>query len=105
MNLQTTSFSAQEIKKKYEIISFEELGIKINVLNEVAVNGRKLPSGNCYKFGVIIDGQYFWYFNGDPVKKIKDQRVDRSKVREIFSVLSEVNKNTNNIPFAFKVNR
>lgn len=105
MNLQTTPFSDQELKKKYEIITFEELGIKINVLNEVAVSGHKLPSGNCYKFGVIIDGEYFWYFNGDPVKKIQDQRVDRAKVREIFSVLSEVNKKTKNIPFTFKVNR
>ena len=105
MNLQTTPFSDQELKKTYEIVAFEELGIKINVLNEVTANGRKLPSGNCYKFGVIIDGQYFWYFNGDPVKKIQDQRVDRAKVREIFSVLAEVNKKTKNIPFAFKVKR
>jgi hypothetical protein len=105
MNLQTTPFSAQELKKTYEMTTFEELGIKINVLNDISENGRKLPSGNCYKFGVIIEGKYFWYFNGDPVKKIQDQRVDRSKVREIFSVLTEVNKNTENIPFTFKVKR
>jgi hypothetical protein len=105
MNLQTTPFSAQELKKTYEMTTFEELGIKINVLNDTSENGRKLPSGNCYKFGVIIEGKYFWYFNGDPVKKIQDQRVDRSKVREIFSVLTEVNKNTENIPFTFKVKR
>lgn len=105
MNLQTTPFSAKELSKKYDITAFEELGIKINVLNDVSENGRKLPSGNCYKFGVIIDGEYFWYFNGDPVKKIQDQRVDRSKMREIYSVLLELNKNTKNIPFTFKVKR
>jgi hypothetical protein len=105
MNLQTTPFSAQEIKKTYEITAFEELGIKINVLNDVSTNGRKLPSGNCYKFGVIIAGEYFWYFNGEPVKKIQDQRVDRTKMREIYSILLEVNKKTNNIPFTFKVKR
>ena len=105
MNLQTTPFSTQELKKTYEITAFEELGIKINVLNDVSANGRKLPSGNCYKFGVIIAVEYFWYFNGDPVKKIQDQRVDRTKMREIYSILLEVNKNTDNIPFTFKVKR
>ena len=34
MNLQTTLFSEQESKKTYEITSFEELGIKINVLKQ-----------------------------------------------------------------------
>ena len=105
MNLQTTPFSDKELAKKYEITTFEELNIKINVLNDVNANGRKLPSGNCYKFGVVINGEYFWYFNGDPVKKIQDQRVDRAKMREIYSVLLEVNKNTNNIPFTFKVKK
>ena len=105
MNLQTTPFSTQELKKTYEITAFEELGIKINVLNDVSANGRKLPSGNCYKFGVIIAGKYFWYFNGDPVKKIQEQKVDRTKMREIYSILLEVNKNTDNIPFTFKVKR
>jgi hypothetical protein len=105
MNLQTTPFSTQEINKKYEIIAFEELGIKINVLNDINENGRKLPSGNCYKFGVIIAGKYFWYFNGDPVKKIQEQRVDRAKMREIYSILLELNKGTDNTPFTFKVKR
>jgi hypothetical protein len=105
MNLQTTPFSNQEIKKTYEISTFQELGVNINVLNDISENGRKLSSGNCYKFGVIIDGKYFWYFNGDPVKKIQDQRVDRTKMREIYSILLEVNKDTNNIPFTFKVKR
>lgn len=105
MNLQTTPFSIQEIKKTYEITTFKELGININVLNDTGTNGLKLSSGNCYKFGVIIKGKYFWYFNGDPVKKIQEQRVDRTKMREIYSILLEVNKDTSNIPFIFKVKR
>jgi hypothetical protein len=105
MNLQTTPFSTQESKKTYDITTFEELGIRINVLNDVSANGRKLPSGNCYKFGVLIAGNYFWYFNGEPVKKIQDQRVDRSKMREIYGVLLELNKDTENTPFVFKVKR
>jgi hypothetical protein len=105
MNLQTTPFSTQESNKTYETTTFEELGIKINVLNDLSANGRKLPSGNCYKFGVIANGKYFWYFNGEPVRKIQEQRVDRAKMREIYSILLEVNKNTKNIPFVFKVKR
>ena len=103
MNLQVTPFSAQERKKKYELTTFEELGIIINFLNDIGSSSRKIPSGNCYKFGVIIDGNYYWYFNGEPVKKIQEQKVDRTKMREIYSALLELNKDTNNIPFAFKV--
>jgi hypothetical protein len=105
MNLQTTPFSSFENKKKYELNSFEELGVQINVLNEVCPSGHKLPSGNSYKFGTLIDGNYFWYFNGEPVKSIQEQRVDRKKMREIYSVLLEVSKNTSNIPFVFKVKK
>ena len=105
MNLQTIPFSDFENKKKYEINSFDELGIKINVLNEICLNGRKLPSGNLYKFGVLIDEQYFWYFNGEPVRTIQEQRVDRKKMREIYSALLEINKKNSNTPFVFKVKK
>jgi hypothetical protein len=105
MNLQTIPFSSFENKKTYELNTFEELGVKINVLNEISLNGRKLPSGNLYKFGILIDGKYFWYFNGEPVRTIQEQRVDRKKMREIYSVLLEINKNTNNTPFVFKVKK
>ena len=105
MNLQTTPFSNFENKKTYELNAFEELGVQINVLNEVCSNGRKLPSGNLYKFGVLVDGKYFWYFNGEPVRTLQEQRVDRKKMREIYSALLEINKNTNNTPFVFKVKK
>ena len=105
MNLQTTPFSKFENKITYELTEFEELGIKINVLNEVISNARKLPSGNLYKFGVLIDGQYFWYFNGEPVRTLQEQRVDRKKMREIYAILLELNKNTSNTPFVFKVKK
>lgn len=105
MNLQTTPFSASENKKKYEIVSFEELGIKINILNDVAISGRKLPSGNLYKFGVLIKDKYHWYFNGEPVRTLQGQKVDRAKMREIYAILLELNKNTENIPFVFKVKK
>ena len=105
MNLQTTPFSAFEKNKEYEITTFEELGIKINVLNDITINSRKLPSGNLYKFGVLIENNYYWYFNGEPVRTLQEQKVDRKKMREIYSILIEINKNTNNTPFVLKVKK
>jgi len=105
MNLQMTPFSLFENKKKYELNSFEELGVNINVLNEVCLNGHKLPSGNLYKFGAIVGGKYFWYFNGEPVRTIQEQRVDRKRMREIYLIILELNKNNSNIPFVFKVKK
>lgn len=105
MNLQMTPFSNFENKKKYELNSFEELGVNINVLNEVCLNGHKLPSGNLYKFGAIVKGKYFWYFNGEPVRTIQEQRVDRKRMREIYLIILELNKNNSNIPFVFKVKK
>jgi hypothetical protein len=105
MQLETTPFSNQELKKKYKITTFVELGVKINMLNDVSGNRQKLSSGNCYKFGVIIDGNYFWYFNGEPVRKIQGQTIDRAKMRNIYGILLDVNKNTTNIPFTFKVKK
>jgi len=91
MNLQTTPFSAKDNKKNYEIVTFEELGITINVLNDISVNGRKLPSGNLYKFGVLIGDKYHWYFNGEPVRTLQGQKVDRTKMREIYTCLLGLN--------------
>jgi len=105
MNLQTTPFSDFENTKTYSINSFEELGLKINVLNEVSPNHRKLPSGNLYKFGLKVDELYYWYFNAEPVRTLQEQKVDRKKMREIYAILLEINKSTNNIVFVFKIKK
>jgi hypothetical protein len=105
MNLQTTPFSAIENKKTYEIVTFTEAGITINVLNQINSTERKLPSGNLYKFGVVVDGKYHWYFGGQPVRTLQEQRVDRKKMREIYGILLEINKGTGNTPFVFKVKK
>ena len=60
MNLKTTTFTDFENAKKYQISSFQELGMDINILNEVT-QYNKIPSGNFYKFGVIIDGVFNWH--------------------------------------------
>ena len=98
MNLKTTPFTDYENKKKYQMSSFQELGIDINILNEVT-QYNKIPSGNFYKFGVVIDGVFNWYFNGIAVAD------SRQKMREIYSAILQVNTGTENKPFIYKVKR
>jgi len=98
MNLKTTPFTDYESKKSYELSSFTELGIDINILNEIT-QYQKNPSGNFYKFGVIIDGNFNWYFNGVSVAD------SREKMREIYTAIVQVNSGTKNKPFIYKVKR
>lgn len=98
MNLKTTPFSDYENKKKYEMSSFNELGMDVNILNEVT-QYNKIPSGNFYKFGVIINEQFNWYFNGIAVAD------SRQKMREIYSAILQVNVGTQNQIFIYKVKR
>jgi hypothetical protein len=98
MNLKTTPFTDYENKKKYQMSSFKELGMDINILNEVT-QYNKIPSGNFYKFGVIINGVFNWYFNGIAVAD------SRQKMREIFGAILQVNIGTTNQPFIYKVKR
>lgn len=105
MNLQTIPFSTFDNKKKYKMVEFKEAGITINFLNDINFLSVKIPSGNLYKFGVQIDDEYFWYFNGEPIRTIQNEKVDRKKMREIYSVLSEINKTTTNVPFVFKIKK
>ena len=98
MNLKTTLFTEFENKKQYQMSSFQELGMDINILNELT-QYNKIPSGNFYKFGVIIDEVFNWYFNGIAVAD------SRQKMREIYSAILQVNNGTENIPFIYKVKR
>jgi hypothetical protein len=98
MNLKTTPFSDYENNKNYNMFSFNELGMNINILNEVT-QYNKIPSGNFYKFGVIINDQFNWYFNGIAVAD------SREKMREIYSAILQVNSGTKNQPFIYKVKR
>ena len=98
MNLKTTPFTEFENKNKYQMSSFQELGMDINILNELT-QYNKIPSGNFYKFGVIIDEVHNWYFNGIAVAD------SRQKMREIYSAILQVNNGTENTPFIYKVKR
>ena len=85
-------------KKNYQMSTFKELGMDINILNEVA-QYHKIPSGNFYKFGVIIDDVFCWYFNGIAVAD------SREKMREIYSAILQVNQGSKNVPFIYKVKK
>lgn len=98
MNLKTTPFTDFENSKTYEIVSFKELGIDINIINETT-QYQKNPSGNFYKFGVVVDDNYNWYFNGVSVAD------SREKMRDIYSAILQVNADTKNKPFIYKVKR
>lgn len=98
MNLKTTPFTEFENKKKYQISSFQELGMDINILNEIT-QYNKIPSGNFYKFGVVVNGVFYWYFNSIAVAD------SRQKMREIYSAILQVNIGTTNQPFIYKVKR
>ena len=98
MNLKTTPFTDYENKNNFKMSSFNELGMDINILNEIT-QYHKIPSGNFYKFGVIIDGVRNWYFNGIAVAD------SRQKMREIYSAILQVNNETQNQPFIYKVKR
>jgi hypothetical protein len=98
MELKTTPFTDFENSKNYQMSAFKELDMDINILNEVT-QYHKIPSGNFYKFGVIIDGKYYWYFNGIAVAD------SRQKMREIYGAILQVNFGTKNLPFIYKVKR
>jgi hypothetical protein len=98
MNLTTTPFSDYESKKKYELLKFKEDDVEITILNELT-KYYKIPSGNFYKFGAIVNGNYFWYFKGTPVAN------DREKMREIFSAILNITDFSTTTPFIFKVKK
>lgn len=96
MNLKKSPFSPFESKKKYSINTFNELGICVNMLNVVSEK-TKIPSGNFYKFGVLENGELYWYFSGVAVANSRQQMLD------IFRAILSVNKNSKSTPFVFKV--
>ena len=98
MNLTKTKFTDLEFKKVDGIHSFNEMGIKINILMDKD-SFTKIPSGNHYKFGVCTDSGYHWFFYGKPVAN------SREKMREIFHAISKSNQDKTDIPFIYKVKR
>lgn len=98
MNLTTTPFSEIQNKKKYNISNFTEDGLSINILNEIT-KYHKIPSGNFYKFGAIINGEYFWYFKDTAVANSREQ------MREIFNAIINITDFSKTTPFIYKVKK
>ena len=98
MNLTKTKFTDSELKKIDDIHSFNEMGITINMLMDKDIF-TKIPSGNHYKFGVLTDTGYYWFFYGKPVANSRD------KMREIFHAISNSNQHPSDLPFVYKVKR
>ncbi len=98
MNLTRTKFTDSEAKKVDTIHSFDEMGITINMLMDKD-SFTKIPSGNQYKFGVISDTNFYWFFYGKAVAN------SREKMREIFHAICKSNQNPSDLPFVFKVKR
>jgi hypothetical protein len=96
MNLTTTPFTPFEEKKQYSLSTFIEMDIKINILNEDSKH-YKIPSGSFYKFGVIRNGNYFWFFNSVPIAN------NRQQMRDFYLAICSVLKSNSDIPFVFKV--
>jgi hypothetical protein len=96
MNLKLIPFTELEKKKTYKLTQFIELGIQMAMLNEIT-NFNKIPSGNYYKFGLLLDNEYYWYFNSVAVADSRD------KMREIYSALLQVKKE--GVPFIYKMKK
>lgn len=97
MSAKTIPFSDDESNVEYKLTTFKEMGVTINVLSEVAPT-KKIPSGNYYKFGVLKNNKYRWFFNGSPVANTR---------REMIEVFYAISKNyitdDKSTAFAFKV--
>ena len=91
-----TPFSAEESKKDYTLNTFDEQGIKINILRDNSYVG--LSSGTLYKFGLQdSNGNKFWFLNSQAYK-------GRQEARKIFAVLKHYceKNNINGQPFMIK---
>ena len=93
-----TEFKHENLGKTFDLKSFTELDVQINILYELT-NYDKIPSGNFYKFGCISDGKLYWYFNG---KAVADSR---ERMLEIYVPIIQVTKETDDIPFIYKVKK
>lgn len=98
MDLKKIPFEDFESKKPYSFSTFKERNIDVRMLNEIDAS-KKVPSGNFYKFGVFENGKYYWFFDGRNVAN------NRFEMLKIFYMLSEAFKNTESIPFVYKVKR
>ena len=95
MNLTTTPFDIKDLRKKYQLISFVENGISINVLSPI---NSEINTGHRYMFGTYKDDKFYWFFNGKSIAN------SRQMMRDIFLEISENIDDKNQVIFTFKGN-
>jgi hypothetical protein len=95
MNLTTTPFDIKDLRKKYQLISFVENGISINVLSPI---NSEINTGHRYMFGTYKDDKFYWFFNGKSIAN------SRQMMRDVFLEISENISEKNQTIFIFKGN-
>lgn len=84
MELKICAFSPEEKEINYEFIDFKELDVNYTFLNPLTPIKSKNSQSKKYQFGVFIDGNFFWYFNAQPVAN------SRVKMREIWAKINAI---------------
>jgi hypothetical protein len=95
MDLTTTPFRINSLRKKHKFVTFRESGIKITILSPIE---SEINSGHRYMFGTFKDNEFYWFFNG---KSIADTR---QTMKDIYYEISENITNKNQTIFAYKGN-
>lgn len=98
LDLSVTPFSEYELRKKYLISTFMEDSIEITFMRE-DIAEYKINSGNKYKFGEIVNNNFYWYNQGNPIA------FSREEMRNVFSALNDLKNNSQKIIFTYKIKR
>jgi hypothetical protein len=96
--MELTPFTNLQLERTYKLVSFMELGVKVNLLKDVEIN--ELQFG-FFRFGVITEEkEMFWFFGGAATVN------DRCKAIEVLKSLQDYcNQNKIGTPFLMKVKR
>lgn len=96
--MELTPFTNLQLDRTYKLVSFMELGVKVNLLKDVQID--ELQFGY-FRFGVIKpDGEMNWFFGGAATVN------DRFKAIEVLKSLQDYCfKNNIGTPFLMKVKR
>lgn len=81
-NLELTPFSKEDKEQNFQLNTFVERGLVINML---APKKLKVQSGNLYKFGVLSNHKYYWFFKGKSLIKGRKKAIEVYKALLIYS--------------------
>jgi|694.fasta_scaffold37458_8 hypothetical protein len=95
MDLTTTPFDSNLLRKKCEFFTFEESGIHITMLSPI---NSEINSGHNYMFGTFKNNQFYWFFGGKSIAK------SRQMMRDIYYEITENITDKDQVIFVFKGN-